>query len=97
MILGRQKMPQLTLRGLRVSGSPEEFCSDGESTCRLEGREPLCYHGELLPLGAYPSGGRCERHLTKQETADGKVLVRVKNEKPDANGVISIIEWVEKK
>ena len=51
-----------------------------------------------MPLGAYPSGGRWrERHLTKQETADGKVLVRVKNEKPDANGVISIIEWVEKK
>jgi len=38
-----------------------------------------------------------ERHLTKQETADGKVLVRAKNEKPEANAVISIIEWVEKK
>ena len=28
---------------------------DEESACRLEGRTPLCYNGELLLLGAYPS------------------------------------------
>jgi hypothetical protein len=45
----------------------------------------------------FQEGRWIERPLTKQETAAGKVLVRATNENPEANAVVSIIEWVEKK
>ena len=45
----------------------------------------------------FQEGRWLEQPLTKQDTAAGKVLIRAKNLKENANAVISKVEWVEKK
>jgi hypothetical protein len=48
-------------------------------------------------IEGFQQGRWLEQPVTKEQTADGKVLVRLKNENPGSNAVISILEWVEKK
>jgi hypothetical protein len=49
------------------------------------------------PIENFQEGRWVERPLGRQETAEGKVLVRATNAKKEGNAVISIIEWLEKK
>ena len=49
------------------------------------------------PIDNFQEGRWIERPLGRQETAEGKVLVRATNAKKEGNAVISIIEWLEKK
>jgi len=54
---GGKRRPKPTLRrAVECQDRPRDSILDEESACRLEGRAPLCYNGELLLLGAYPSG-----------------------------------------
>jgi hypothetical protein len=45
----------------------------------------------------FSKGKWLEGAVSAQETAEGKVAVRVRNAREGANAVVSIIEWVEKK
>jgi len=80
-----------------VEGTLRAYVIDADNFCGGR-RQTVTIAGKSFGLIENFQDGRwLERHLTKQETADGKVSLRVKNEKPEANAVISIIEWVEKK
>ena len=77
-----------TLRAYVIDA--DNFCGGRKQTVTIAGKS-------LGLIENFQEGRWLEQPVTKEQTADGKVLVRVKNEKPEANAVISIIEWVEKK
>ena len=62
-----------------------------------DGRKQEVFAGgkSLGTVENFSKGKWLERTLGTQETADGKVAVRVKNARQGANAVVSIIEWVQ--
>jgi D-arabinan exo alpha-(1,3)/(1,5)-arabinofuranosidase (non-reducing end) len=51
---------------------------------------------ELEPLDNFQEGKWLEHRVTDDQTAEGKVMVRVLNARKGSNAVVSIVEWVEK-
>ena len=61
-------------------------------------KEKVWIAGEAFgPFTGFEEGRWVECRLPATKTADGKVTVRATNERPGANAVISIIEWVQDK
>jgi hypothetical protein len=79
-----------------------------EGTLRLYAIDPDNFQGgrkesisvagkSLGTIDRFQKGRWLEKPITREETAQGKVLIRVVNAHEGANAVLSTIEWVEKK
>ena len=68
---------------------PDQFGGGRRQTITVAGKS-------LGQIERFGQGRWLEQRLAA-ETAAGKVLIRVRNDRPGANAVISIIEWVGKK
>jgi hypothetical protein len=51
---------------------------------------------DLGPVEHFQDGKWVEHPVTREQTAEGKVLIRAVNTRQTSNAVLSIIEWVEK-
>lgn len=65
----------------------DDFYHGRKQTVTIAGKSPV-------PIENFAEGRWIEQPLTAQDTADGKVLVRVSNAREEPNAVISIVEWV---
>jgi len=69
---------------------PDSFQGGRKQTVTVAGRS-------LGTFEKFEQGRWIEHALGADDTADGKVLIEARNDKPTGNAVISIVEWIEGK
>ncbi|MBN2326596.1 MAG: DUF2961 domain-containing protein [Candidatus Omnitrophica bacterium] len=81
----------------RVTGTVRLYAIDADNFQGGRKEEILVNQKSQGVLDHFQEGCWLECPVTAQDTPEGKILIRAKNLRRDANAVLSIVEWVEKK
>ena len=92
---GKELVIELTVPS-HVEGTLRLYAIDADNFQGGRKEEIIVNENSIGIIDHFQEGRWLECFLTSQDTTDGKILIRVRNQQDKANAVLSIVEWVEK-